>query len=136
MEQLRDILTLILGIIILIYPLFSIPFLRKKSDVLIFVIVTTILSGILCMALLWWDDFSTWELMSYYGWNPDGMCDTEYFRNVAESDVERVQKLWKHNMGVGWPVKAFFSYIVILPFQLILSAVEYLTIRYVKKSKS
>lgn len=134
MEQFRDLLTVIFGIIILIYPLFFIPRLQKSTDVIIFVVVTSILSGILCLVLLWWDDFSTWKLMVYYGWNPDGMCDREYFQDVAECDTERVQKLWNHNMGVGWPIKAFFSYIVILPSQWIISVAEYLIISLIKKN--
>lgn len=132
MEPFRDILTLLLGIILLTYPLLFIPFLRKITDAMIFVVVTAMFSGILCLILFWWDDFSTWELMEYYGWNSDGMSDLEYFQNVADCDRERVQKLWNHNMGVGWPVKAFFCYIVILPFQWLLSVVEYLIVRYIR----
>lgn len=133
MEQLRDIITIFLGIFIFVYPLFFVPFLWKRTDVMIFVAVTMIFSGIFCLALLWWDDFSTWKLMEYYGWDPAGMGDIECFQDVAECDMERVKNLWNHNMGVGWPLKAFFSYIVILPTQWILSIVEYLIIRHVKR---
>lgn len=135
MEQFRDIITLLFGISILVYPLFFVPMLRNRRDMMSFIIATATLSGILCLTLLWWDDFSTWRLMEYYGWNPDGICDSEYFQNVQEVDRERVQKLWNHNMGVGWPIKAFIHYLIILPCQWLLSAVEYYTIKLFSTKK-
>lgn len=135
MEQFRDVLTLLFGIITLLYPLFFVPFVHRKQHVMIFTATTALLTGILCWTLLWWDDFSTWRLMEYYGWNPDGMCDTECFQNVAECEMERVQKLWNHNMGVGWPLKALLIYIVILPAQWILSAVEYFILKHLRAKR-
>lgn len=129
MELLRDIISLLLGIIILVYPLFIIPSLRKRRDVMLFLLATFVFTGILCLILLWWDDYSTWRLMAYYGWNFDGMCERECLQNVEACNRERVQKLWNHNMGVGWPVKAFLCYIVTLPSQWLLSAVEYVIIK-------
>lgn len=133
MELARDICTLMVGIIGFLLPLLFVPLLRREKDVMIFAVATMIFSGMLCLTLSWWDDASTWWLMEYYGWDPNGMCDSEYYQNVAECDREPVRKLWNHNMGVGWPVKAFLMYLFLLPLQFILSTIEFLVIRLYRK---
>lgn len=129
MELVINTCTLIVGVIGFLLPLLFVPLLQRKKDVMIFAVTTMVFSGILCLLLSWWDDASTWWLMEYYGWDPNGMCDSEYYQNVAECDRARVQKLWNHNMGVGWPVKAFIAYLFIWPLQMILSAIEFLVIK-------
>lgn len=135
MELIRNICTLLVGIIGFLLPLLFVPLLQGGKDVMRFVVTTMIFSGILCLTLLWWDDASTWWLMEYYGWDPNGMCDSEYYQNVAECDRARVQKLWNHNMGVGWPVKAFLAYLFLLPLQLILSAMVFFIIKHYRTNK-
>lgn len=135
MELGRDIFTLLLGILGFLLPLIFVPLLQGEKSVMIFVVAVMIFSGMFCLTLLWWDDASTWWLMEYYGWDPNGMCDSEYYQNVAECDRERVQKLWNHNMGVGWPVKAFLVYLFLFPLQLILSAIVFLFVKHYRIHK-
>ncbi|MBQ8020289.1 MAG: hypothetical protein IJ263_07805, partial [Paludibacteraceae bacterium] len=71
-------------------------------------------------------------LMEYYGYDLDGMSESECYRNVEPGDRVMVEGMSSHIMGIGWPLRAVFAYVIIIPFQIILSFIEYYVIRHLK----
>lgn len=49
----------------------------------------------------WWADLSNELLLSYYGYDADGMNESEFFRNVKKEDLQAVQELITSQQGIG-----------------------------------
>ena len=50
--------------------------------------------------------------------------------NVEPGDRVMVEGMSSHIMGIGWPLRAMFAYVIIIPFQIVLSLTEYCVIRH------
>jgi hypothetical protein len=61
------------------------------------------------------------------------MNDTERFGNVLPNNMERVKKLEKSMMGIGWPLKVIITYAFYFPFLLIVYFVTYLFWKKLRK---
>ena len=132
MKSFIDSINLIFIVFIVIYPFFIVPFIKDKIYLMILILSFIIVDGVLLLVYLGWDDYSTKWLMEYYGYNFDGMCERECYQNVKPSDRVMVEGMLTHIMGIGWPLRAVFAYVIIIPFQIILSFIEYYVIRHIK----
>ena len=83
--------------------------------------------------LAWWSNKSDQILLSYYGYNIDGMNEAEFYEKVSEKKIERVKELQRSLMGIGWPLKAIMSYIYYFPYLLIAYLISYLVNKPRKK---
>ncbi len=132
MKSFIDSINLIFIVFIVIYPFFIVPFIKDKIYLMILILSFIIVDGIFLLVYFGWDDYSTKWLMEYYGYNLDGMCERECYRDVKPSDRVMVEGMLSHIMGIGWPLRAVFAYVLIIPFQIILSFIEYCVIRHIK----
>ncbi|MBQ6562244.1 MAG: hypothetical protein IJL84_07855 [Paludibacteraceae bacterium] len=108
------------------------PFIKDKKYLVILILAFFIVDGILLLMFFGMDDYSTKWLMEYYGYDLDGMRESECYRNVEPGDRVMVEGMSSHIMGIGWPLRAVFAYVLIIPFQIILSFIEYYVIRHLK----
>ncbi len=104
----------ILGLIISL-PILTITRLRKSNTRKM--TVRYILIGLSLMAFLIpifaaWGDFSKIILLNHYGYSIDGMN----YENVLPENRERVETLVTSLMGIGWPLKAMFGFVVTIPY--------------------
>ena len=104
----------ILGLIISL-PILTITRLRKSNTRKM--TVRYILIGLSLMAFLIpifaaWGDFSNMILLNHYGYSIDGMN----YENVLPENRERVETLVTSLMGIGWPLKAMFGFVVTIPY--------------------
>ena len=138
MEFLFRIITIILLLLLISSPILVLFRLEKshlKSNFIIYLIVTIILTFILVIITGWWGYISQKILLSHYGYNFDAMNDIERFRKVAMENIERVKRLEINMLGIGWPVKAFMFYVFYSPYLLIVYLVYYFSEKYKKRKE-
>ena len=112
---------LILGLIMTIPILLFVVF--RKSNVkcpYIYYFLTGLLflSVIICF-FAWWGDKSSFILLEYYGYNIEGMSEIERYEKILPENIERVKKIENSIMGIGWPLKAIFGFLIFAPYLLI-----------------
>lgn len=59
-------------------------------------------------------------LLKHYGYNIDGMSESEFFGNVLPENMDRVKRLETSIMGIGWPVIALFGFAMTIPYLIFL----------------
>lgn len=91
--------------------------------------------GILMMIFAWWSYKSDLILLKHYGYNIDGMNDTEFYGNVSPENMEQVRSLETSIMGIGWPLKAIFGYLIFIPYLIFVYSGKML-IKRLKKIKT
>lgn len=109
---------LILGLIIItpILILIILKRLKTKRTVIIYSLIGLSVLGILIVIFAWWSHESDLILLKHYGYNIDGMNETEFFRNVLPENLNTVKKLETSIMGIGWPVKVMFGFVMTIPY--------------------
>jgi hypothetical protein len=112
-----------------------VPFVKNKKHSIFLILSIFVVDGIFLLLYFGLDDYSTKWLMEYYGYNNDGMCESECFQNVKSGDRVMVEGMLSHIMGIGWPLRAMFAYVIIIPIQIVLSLIEYFAIRHLTDSK-
>jgi uncharacterized protein YacL len=95
-----------------------------------FLTLTLIVTSILTFLFAWWVDTSSEVLLSHYGYDSDGLSDAERFQDVSAENNERVKQLETDRMGIGWPLKAFMTYMVYSPYLLVVYLIGYLIGKY------
>ena len=80
-----------------------------------------------------WGDFSNLILLNHYGYSVDGMN----YENVLPENRERVDTLVTSLMGIGWPLKAMFGFIMTIPYLIFVYFGKILTDRImIKKNEA
>lgn len=139
MEILTKTLSFSLLLAIMASPVLVLSGLRKfniKSNFIVYLILSIAITSILTLLFGWWSDASNQMLLSHYGYDFEAMNDTERFGNVSAENMELVKRLEVNMMGIGWPLKAFISYIIYSPYLLIVYLISYLLKKYKKQHTS
>jgi xanthine/uracil permease len=128
MEAITTILSLFMFIGLVLSPILIIRSLNKRNTKYKFIAYLSI--GIVVTALLtvvfaWWSHTSDLMLLAYYGYNLDGMNETEYYSQVAGENMERVKSLETNIMGIGWPLKAIITFLIYIPYLFIVYLIAY-----------
>lgn len=132
MKSFIDCINFIFISFIVIYPFLLVPFVKNKKHSIFLILSIFVVDGIFLLLYFGLDDYSTKWLMEYYGYNNDGMCESECYQNVKPSDRVMVEHMLTHIMGIGWPLTAVFAYVLLIPFQIVISFIEYYVIRHIK----
>ena len=109
---------LILGLIIIapILILIILKRLKTKRTVIIYSLIGLSVLGVLMLIFAWWSHESDLILLKHFGYNIDGMSETEFFGNVLPENLDKVKRLETSVMGIGWPVKAIFGFVMTIPY--------------------
>lgn len=109
---------LILGLIIIapILILIILKRLKTKRTVVIYSLIGLSVLGVLMLIFAWWSHESNLILLKHFGYNIDGMSETEFFGNVLPEKMDKVKRLETSVMGIGWPVKAIFGFVITIPY--------------------
>jgi hypothetical protein len=115
METLVKISDFLILCFIISLPILLLIFLKRKSPKKI--AVKFFLIGFFLMALsisifAAWSEISNLMLLKHYGYNADSLN----YENVSSEDRERVKNLVTSIMGIGWPLKAIFGFIMTMPY--------------------
>ena len=115
METLITISNFLIFGLIISSPIFLLLLLKKKSPKRIavkFFLIGLILMALLIFVFAAWADISNLILLNHYGYSVDGMN----YENVLPENRERVDNLATSIMGIGWPLKAIFGFVMIIPY--------------------
>lgn len=109
---------LIFGLIIII-PILLLIILKRyrtKRILIKYLLISLFVLGLLICFFAWWTDKSNMILLKHFGYNYDGWNNAERFLNVTQVNLEKVKRLETSIMGIGWPLKAIFGYVIIIPY--------------------
>ena len=142
MELIFDAIFFIIIVIGISIPFFTYAFRNKlniKNSILkfgIFFFLNLIIVGILTLILTYWsEEISKNIILENYGFNFDGMNDSEYYQNVKSENITRITEIRNSMFGIGWPLKAIFVFLFFsLPY-IFLSTLALNIIEYNKKKK-
>ena len=112
---------LILGLIFIapILILIILKRLKTKRIVIIFSLIGLSVLGVLMLIFAWWSHESNLILLKHFGYNMDGMSETEFFGNVLPENLDKVKRLETSVLGIGWPVKAILGFVMTIPYLII-----------------
>ena len=91
------------------------------------------LTAILAFVFAWWSYKSDLILLKHYGYDIDGMNETEFYGKVLPENMDKVKGFETSIMGIGWPLKAIMTFIFYLPYLLIIYGATYLIGRKTRK---
>jgi hypothetical protein len=133
MQILATILSFSLLLLILASPVLILFGLRKfnlKSNFIVYLILGITITSILTLLFAWWSDASNQMLLTHYGYDFEAMDETERFKNVSAQNMERVKSLEVSMMGIGWPLKAFMTYMIYCPYLLLIYLISFFLKKY------
>jgi len=115
MEIFITITTFLLLGLILIFPILILKRL-KKNILLNYSLISLFIVGLLIVVFAWWSHKSDLILLNNFGYNIEGMNHNEFYENVSSKNMEKVKSLETSIMGIGWPLKAIFGFVIFLPY--------------------
>ncbi|MDO5666064.1 MAG: hypothetical protein Q4G63_12535 [Bacteroidia bacterium] len=92
--------------------------LNRRQQIVYYFLIGIILSSLLIYFFAWWVDASNIILLKYYGYNLQGINIVESYENVLPQNIQKVKNIEKSLMGIGWPLKAIFGFIIFIPYLL------------------
>lgn len=139
MEILIEITTFLLFVGLIICPIILLRQINKtkiKFKFFTFFTLGLILSAIIVFIFAWCAYTSDLILLKHYGYNFDGMNETEFYGKVLPENMDKVKSLETSIMGIGWPLKAIITFVFYSPYLLIVYIIIYLiSINKLKKLK-
>lgn len=136
MEDLISTVTFLLMICILLVPFFILNKINKgrlKYKFLLYFFISIIVTSFLSFLFAWSANTEDLMLLSHYGYNIDGMNQSEFYGNVQPENLERVNSLVTSVMGIGWPLKAIFGCVLFVPYVLFVYLVVFIFRKYFRK---
>lgn len=128
MEFLLSTITFLLLVGLIIGPIILFRLLNQtnlKFKFAIFVILSLILTAIITFVFAWWAYTSDLIMLKHYGYDLDGMNETEFYGNVLPEHMEKVKSLEMNIMGIGWPLKAILTWVYYSPYLLLVFLLIY-----------
>ena len=118
--------------LIVLTPILLILTLEKfniKRTFLVYLLIGLIALGILILVFSWWSYESDMILLRHYGYNIDGINEMEFYGKVSSKNMEQVKSLETSIMGIGWPLKAIFGYVIAVPYLLFIYLIKMLIVK-------
>ena len=126
METLITSVSIIILLGLIVVPIFVFVGIKKwnrlKFDFILYLISGIIISAGTMLIFAWWMDYSDTLLLKHfngYVFNDDIGSYQVSYDGVLPENIDRVKALENSIMGVGWPLKAFFGFILYCPYILI-----------------
>ncbi|MBX9783922.1 MAG: hypothetical protein K2X48_11595 [Chitinophagaceae bacterium] len=129
MESIITIVSFIFIIGLIVTPVIIIWRLKKqnkKLSLLLYLALGVLTTTALTFVFAWWADISDKILLAHYGYNIDGMNETEFYGQVAPENMKKVKELVTSISGIGWPLKAMMTFVFYLPYLFIIYLISYL----------
>lgn len=118
---------LLLGLIL--SPIVILKLVNKSNVKFKFITYLTfglIMTAFIAPTFAWWADTSDKILLKHYGYDIDGMSESEFYGKVLPKNIDRVKSLETSIMGIGWPLKAIMTFAFYSPYLLIVYSLSYL----------
>jgi hypothetical protein len=131
MEVVINSINFLLIAVLILFPLFLIRQINKKAtknNFILYILLGSFYSAILFLFLAWWQDQSVIMLLKHFGgytFHSDSNSYQVDYANVLKQNIQKVQELEKSYMGIGWPLKAIFSFVYYIPYLFISYYITY-----------
>lgn len=129
MEILINIISFLLFIGLILCPIILLRKINKtkiKFKLITYLTLGLILTAIIAFVFAWWTYTSDLILLKHYGYNINGMDETEFYGKVLPENIDKVKSLETSIMGIGWPLKAIMTFIFYSPYLFIVYLIVYL----------
>lgn len=124
---------LLCGLIILpVLILYGVNKRGVKYSFIAYLVLGILITSVIMTIFSWWSVISDEMLLSYYEYDFEALNEMERFVNVKPENVERVKNIANALSGIGWPLRAIFSYVLYLPYLFIVYLIAYI----IKKRKA
>jgi amino acid transporter len=130
MEKLITLVSFLLFVGILLCPILLLRKIKKtriRYKFLTYLTIGLFLNAVIALVFAWWNYTSDIMLLEHYGYDIDGMNETEFYGNVIPENMDKVKSIQRSIMGIGWPLKAIFAFVFCSPWIIIVYFVFYLT---------
>jgi len=117
-----------MGLITMIVVI-PIVFVRKGYGFLKVNLISIPLIFLFVIMLAYWPHFYDNFRLELMGFDFEGMSDAERAQNVAPELRDEATRLYWSHMGIGWPLKAIFGMIFVLPITSIVWWLNHLITR-------
>jgi hypothetical protein len=100
---------------------------KIRNKFLAYLTIGLFLNAVIVFVFAWWSYTSDLMLLELYGYDIDGMNETEFYGNVIPENMDKVKSIQRSIMGIGWPLKAIFAFVFCSPWIIVVYFVFYLT---------
>ena len=136
MEKLIGISNFLIIVLILVLPILLLRILNKqrvRRILIYYFLIGILLLGLIICFSAWWNYKADLMLLKHYGYNFEGMNETEFYEKVLPENMQKVKNIKTSVMGIGWPLKAIFGIIMITPYMGVIYILNRSTERIRKK---
>lgn len=120
--------SLFIGIVLCpILLLFKINKTKIRYKFIAYLTIGLILNAIIVFVFSWWSYTSDLILLEHYGYDIDGMNETEFYGNVIPENMDKVKSIQRSIMGIGWPLKAIFAFVFCSPWIIVVYFIFHIT---------
>ena len=122
---------------LLISPILLLRFINRTNIKYKFITYLTfgfVMTLIIAFVFAWWAYTSDLILLKHYGYDINGMNETEFYGKVLPENMDKVKSLETSIMGIGWPLKAIMTFLFYSPYLLIVNGATHLIGRKPKKT--
>ena len=130
MEKLIAFVSFSLFVGILLCPILLLRKIKKtkiRYKFLAYLTIGLFLNAVIVFVFAWWNYTSGIILLEHYGYDIDGMNETEFYGNVIPENMDKVKSIQRSILGIGWPLKAIFAFVFCSPWIIVVYFVFYLT---------
>jgi hypothetical protein len=130
MEKLITLVSFSLFVGILLCPILllrKIKTTKIRYKFLAYLTIGLFLNAVIVLVFAWWSYTSDLMLLEHYGYDIDGMNETEFYGNVIPENMDKVKSIQRSIMGIGWPLKAIFAFVFCSPWIIVVYFIFYLT---------
>jgi hypothetical protein len=130
MEKLITLVSFSLFVGILLCPILvlrKIKTTKIRNKFLAYLTIGLFLNAVIVFVFAWWSYTSDLMLLEHYGYDIDGMNETEFYGNVIPENMDKVKSIQRSITGIGWPLKAIFAFVFCSPWIIVVYFVFYLT---------
>ena len=130
MEKLITLVSFSLFVGILLCPILLLRKIKKtriRYKFLTYLTIGIFLNAVIVFVFAWWSYTSDLMLLEHYGYDIDGMNETEFYGNVIPENMDKVKSIQRSITGIGWPLKAIFTFVFCSPWIIVVYFVFYLT---------
>ena len=100
---------------------------KIRYKFLAYLTIGLFLNAVIVFVFAWWSYTSDLMLLEHYGYDIDGMNETEFYGNVIPENMDKVKSIQRSITGIGWPLKAIFAFVFCSPWIIVVYFVFYLT---------
>jgi len=122
MEKLITLVSFSLFVGILLCPILvlrKIKTTKIRNKFLAYLTIGLFLNAVIVFVFAWWSYTSDLMLLEHYGYDIDGMNETEFYGNVIPENMDKVKSIQRSIMGIGWPLKAIFAFVFCSPWIIV-----------------